>query len=101
MPAIEPGDTIRLAAQDLIQAMQNRNKHAPIDLMPKHTVALRQLIDIFKDTTEAAEGNPTLAPRVPEPSSSIDATNPDRLRQQPRVHSRRTRRNTPMPAILE
>eukprot|EP00956_Cyclotella_meneghiniana_P007360 scaffold10022_cov21-Cyclotella_meneghiniana.AAC.1 len=101
MPAIEPGDTIRLAAQDLIQAIQNRNKHAPIDLMPKHTEALRQLVEIFKDTTAAGEVQSTPAPRVSAPSSSIDATNPERLRNQPRIHSRVTRRNTPMPTVME
>lgn len=40
MPAIEPADTIKLASQDLIQALRNRNKHTPINLAPKYTEAL-------------------------------------------------------------
>ena len=47
MPAIEPGDTIRPAAQDLIIAIQNRHKQASINLTPQHTEALRQLAEIF------------------------------------------------------
>jgi hypothetical protein len=48
MPAIEPGDTVRLAAQDLIGAMPKLS-NAPIDLNPKHTQALRQLTEIFSE----------------------------------------------------
>jgi hypothetical protein len=55
MPAIEPGDTIRLAAQDLIKAIQNRNKQAPINLQHKHTEALRQLADIFNQATTSQD----------------------------------------------
>lgn len=51
MPAIEPGDTIKLAAQDLIQAICNRIKHTPIDLAPKHTEALRDLTRILAEAT--------------------------------------------------
>ena len=48
MPAIEPGDTVRLAAQDLIGAMPKLS-NAPIDLNPKHTQALRPLTEIFSE----------------------------------------------------
>ena len=48
LPAIEPGDTIRLAAQDLIVAIEKMS-NAPIDLNPKHTQALRQLATIFNE----------------------------------------------------
>jgi hypothetical protein len=34
MPTVDPGDTIRLAAQDLITALQNPQPNAPIDLEP-------------------------------------------------------------------
>jgi hypothetical protein len=39
-PTIEPGDTIRLAAQDLIAAIKQNTKTAPISLHHKHTEAL-------------------------------------------------------------
>jgi hypothetical protein len=64
MPAIEPGNTVRLAAQDLIVAMQKLT-NAPIDLNPKHTEALRQLTEIFNEAARLAndkENSP--APRV-------------------------------------
>ncbi len=46
-PAIEPGDSIRLAAQDLISALRQKNKFAPISLHHKHTAALRTLSETF------------------------------------------------------
>jgi hypothetical protein len=48
MPAIEPGDTVHLATQDLIKAL-NTNSKAPLNLEPKHTEALRLLADIFQE----------------------------------------------------
>jgi hypothetical protein len=115
MPAIEPGDTIRLAAQDLITAMQTLS-NAPIDLNPKHTQALRKLTEIFNEAARIdnadKENNPPPrvntqparvnhpAPRV-QPSTSHDPTSPKVLATQPRVHQRVTRQNTPMPTIFE
>jgi hypothetical protein len=106
MPAIEPGDTIRLAAQDLITALRNKHSKAPINLDHSHTSALRQLTEIFhtletvneeKDTPPRVHGQPA---RV-QPSTSHDATAPRVVAQQPRVHQRTTRANKPMPAIAE
>jgi DNA primase len=100
MPAIEPGDTIRLAAQDLTKAIQNRNKQAPINLQHKHTEELRQLADIFNQaTTSQDEEEPS--ERVAKPSTSHDPTAQEVLRSQPRIHQRVTRRNTPMPEVIE
>eukprot|EP00804_Cyclotella_cryptica_P028568 CCRYP_015819-RA/>CCRYP_015819-RA protein AED:0.41 eAED:0.38 QI:0/0/0/1/0/0/4/0/399 len=50
MPAIEPVDTIRLAAQDLITTIQTFSK-APLNFNLQHTAALRQLADIFATNT--------------------------------------------------
>ena len=63
MPAIEPGATLRLAAQDLIAAIKNLKK-TPIDLKPRFTAALRQLSSIFNESIdEEQEEQPV--PRVP------------------------------------
>jgi hypothetical protein len=96
MPAIEPGDTVRLAAQDLIKAL-NTNSKAPLNLEPKHTEALRQLADIFQEAIPK-EGNADNSPslRVNTPSTSHDATAPRVLAKQPRIHQRVTRRNKPI-----
>jgi hypothetical protein len=82
MPAIEPGDTVRLAAQDLITAIRTFST-APINLTPQHTTALRQLADIFASTTHikrertATNDTPVMRvtdamppPRVSTPSTS-------------------------------
>jgi hypothetical protein len=100
MPAIEPGDTVRLAAQDLIVAMQ-KLANAPIDLNPKHTQALWQLTEIFNEAARVSdnkENSPaprvtnTSAPRVQTtsdtanplgPSTSTDPTAPQLLEQPP------------------
>jgi hypothetical protein len=96
MPAIEPGDTVRLAAQDLIKAL-NTNSKAPLNLEPKHTEALRLLADIFQEAIPK-EGNAvnTPPPRVYTPSTSNDATAPRVVAKQPRIHQRVTRRNKPI-----
>eukprot|EP00804_Cyclotella_cryptica_P022715 CCRYP_012502-RA/>CCRYP_012502-RA protein AED:0.41 eAED:0.41 QI:0/-1/0/1/-1/1/1/0/237 len=54
-PRIEPGDTISLAAQDLIAAIKQNNNLAPISLHHKHTEALRKLAAIFADTIKEPE----------------------------------------------
>eukprot|EP00956_Cyclotella_meneghiniana_P042060 scaffold248342_cov55-Cyclotella_meneghiniana.AAC.1 len=99
MPAIEPGATLRLSAQDLIAAIKNLI-NAPIDLNPKYTAALRQLADIFKDTVvekdETTEEqsvprvNNTPVQRVNTPSTSHNPTAPRVLRAKPRKKKKRT-----------
>eukprot|EP00804_Cyclotella_cryptica_P002894 CCRYP_009400-RA/>CCRYP_009400-RA protein AED:0.36 eAED:0.34 QI:0/0/0/1/0/0/4/0/453 len=107
MPAIEPGDTIRLAAQDLITAISTFST-APITLAPQHTRALRRLADIFAATTSVTEHQqtknntpvtrvtaPTPPPRVTTPSSSADPTDPTKLgtqRYKQHTHADPTRR---------
>ena len=56
MPSIEPGDTIRLAAQDLIVALKNGPKKAPIDLNERHKTSLRQLAELFNSMTAVDDG---------------------------------------------
>eukprot|EP00804_Cyclotella_cryptica_P011356 CCRYP_016359-RA/>CCRYP_016359-RA protein AED:0.47 eAED:0.46 QI:0/-1/0/1/-1/1/1/0/111 len=107
MPAIEPGDTIRLAAQDLITAIQTVS-NTPITLTTQHTSALRQLADIFATSanidTNTVTQHPTPLPRVHDPppatrvtkptntpSTSTDPTDPQHFRTQQRVHQRQTR----------
>jgi hypothetical protein len=97
MPAINPGDTIRLAAQDLITALQNPHPHAPIDLEPRHNQALRDLANIFQTTIkQTSEGDGSPARVDNEPSTSNDTTAPSVVRLAPRIHQRQTRRNTPV-----
>eukprot|EP00804_Cyclotella_cryptica_P013964 CCRYP_002495-RA/>CCRYP_002495-RA protein AED:0.17 eAED:0.08 QI:0/0/0/1/1/1/3/0/1003 len=113
MPAIEPGDTARLAAQDLITAIKTLST-APMTLSAQHTTALRQLADIFSTTAAVNTKEPsTIAtpvtrvaapappPRVSAPSTSVDPTEPTNLRTQRFVHQRHTRSNTPMPTPSE
>eukprot|EP00804_Cyclotella_cryptica_P000709 CCRYP_000992-RA/>CCRYP_000992-RA protein AED:0.49 eAED:0.36 QI:0/0/0/1/0/0/4/0/407 len=113
MPAIEPGDTVRLAAQDLITAIKTLST-APMTLSAQHTTALRQLADIFSTTAAVNTKEPsTIAtpvtrvaapappPRVSAPSTSVDPTEPTNLRTQRFVHQRHTRSNTPMPTPSE
>jgi hypothetical protein len=76
MPAIEPGDTVRLAAQDLIVAMQKLS-NAPIDLNPKHTAALRELTEIFNETARVTNNKEnTPAPRVNNASPRVNPDTP-------------------------
>ena len=48
-PAIEPRDTTRLASQDLIKALQEKNKLATFNLTARHTETLRQLANLFEE----------------------------------------------------
>ena len=117
MPQVGPADTIRLAAQDLIQAIQNKHQNAPINLNENQNQALRELAEIFhqgsqrqaepaevehekennsRNNARTSEGEGG-APRVNnQPSSSHDATAPRVLRTTKRIHGRRTRNNQPI-----
>ena len=106
-PTIEPGDTIRLAAQDLLAALKHKNQLAPISLHHKHTEALRQLAEIF--ATAVGEDEQQLPrveaapPRVQpnKPSTSVSPTMPETVKAIEQVHQKVMRRNTPMPEIME
>ena len=103
-PRIEPGDTIRLAAQDLIAAIKQNNKLAPISLHHKHTEALRKLAAIFAETIKEPEHAlprvETTVPRVHStPTTSYEPTAPRQLKQMKFVHQRVTRSNKPPPAM--
>eukprot|EP00804_Cyclotella_cryptica_P019007 CCRYP_006480-RA/>CCRYP_006480-RA protein AED:0.25 eAED:0.14 QI:0/0/0/1/1/1/2/0/936 len=101
MPQVDPGDTIRLAAQDLIHALRHPTPNAPINLTPNHNDALRKLADIFHTSVPTSEGE-AQPPRVTtEPATSYDLTAPRVLRSKKLVHTRHTRNNTPMPTIRE
>ena len=56
MPAIDPGDTVILASQDLIVAMNQLSK-APINLNPKHTNALHKLTEKFNEAAHIDSSN--------------------------------------------
>jgi hypothetical protein len=103
MPTVEPGDTVCLAAQDLITALNNPQPNAPIDLEPRHNQALRDLSNIFQQSVKQTSEGDGKSPRVAtEPSTSHDTTAPRVLRLAPRIHQRRTRSNTPfLPTIQE
>ena len=120
MPAIEPGDTLRLTAQDLIKAIQTLSK-APIDLNPQHMAALCQLADIFNSATQNDNSTTRSSqmqtmqthasatrvnthapvPRVNTPSTSADPTASKTLLSQHHIHQRHTRNNMPMPTWFE
>eukprot|EP00804_Cyclotella_cryptica_P027479 CCRYP_007450-RA/>CCRYP_007450-RA protein AED:0.29 eAED:0.29 QI:0/0/0/1/1/1/3/0/633 len=110
-PTIEPGDTIRLAAQDLIAAMKQTDKNAPISLHHKHTEALQKLASIF---AEAAGETEHSLPRVPQPvprvqravprvphrpTTSTEPTAPSKIKRTRFVHQRVTRSNVPPPPM--
>ena len=111
MPAIEPGYTIQLAAQDLIMVLKNGQNKAPIDLNERHTAALRKLAQLFNSMTAVDDGENENAqlPRVigggnkktTEPSSSHDTTALRVVSQQKRIHQQTTRNNTPVSLIEE
>jgi len=105
IPAIEPKDTIQLAAQGLIAAIQNRHKQARINLTPQHTEVVRQLAEIFAKAAgrEAPVTNEsTQIPRVHTyPSTSHAAASPRVIKAQPVTHERVTRNNQPMQKICE
>ncbi len=105
MPTIEPGDTIRLAAQNLIVAMQNMHKQAPIDLTPQHTDALKQLAEIFSTTaghtSQITKDNTPALSVKPYPSTSHNATSLRVIKAQTVVDEQVTRNNKPMPTMKE
>jgi hypothetical protein len=103
MPAVDPDDTIRMAEQDLIIALQNSNPKAPVDLEPRHNQALCDLSNIFNQNIKHTSEGAVKVPRVAnEPSTSHNATAPRVLRTTPRIHQCQTRNNTPvLPTIVE
>jgi hypothetical protein len=110
-PVIEPGDTVRLAAQDLIKALQEKNKLTPFNLTARHTEALCQLANIFEEAAGIDKEiknnsfpwvmrNNSQQLRV-EPSTSHNPTSPRVHSAQARVHQRHTGNNKPIPTIQE
>ena len=63
----------------------------------RHAKALQNLTSIIKNTPSPRVA--TIA--IPTVSTSTDATSPRVIQETPRVHQRRTRRNTPVPTIDE
>eukprot|EP00804_Cyclotella_cryptica_P024369 CCRYP_020067-RA/>CCRYP_020067-RA protein AED:0.42 eAED:0.30 QI:0/0/0/1/0/0/2/0/521 len=105
-PTIEPGDTIRLAAQDLIAAMKQTDKNAPISLHHKHTEALRKLASIFAEAAGETEHSlprfegAASSSRVPHrPTTSTEPTAPSKIKRTRFVHQRVTRSNVPPPPM--
>ncbi|KAL7503295.1 hypothetical protein ACHAXN_001248 [Cyclotella atomus] len=99
MLVIEPGDTILLAAQDLIVALRQKHSKALVNLDPRHTEALHRLLEIFETVTTVDAPEPRVeAPvrRVQEPSTSHDATALRALRETRPTHQSHTRNNTPV-----
>ncbi len=84
-PTIEPGDTIRLAAQDLIAAIKQNTKRIPISLHHKHTEALQKLANIFAETAGKTEHTlPRVEQPVPRvtnsPTTSTEPTAPSTIK---------------------
>jgi hypothetical protein len=106
LPHVDPGNTICMAAQDLIQALQNPSPKAPVDLKPHHNQALRDLSNIFQDAVKKSapisEGEENTPPRVAnQPSTSNDTKSPRVVRALPRLHQCITRNKSPLPPIKE
>jgi len=92
-----PMDGATRVAKDLIEAikkLRGLEKNHP----GRHTTALEALAKIFKGETEHV---PVRA--GPEPQTSTNPTQPKEIRTTPRVHTKRTRNNTPgiLPTIDE
>ncbi|MCP4142532.1 MAG: hypothetical protein GY755_20020, partial [Chloroflexi bacterium] len=88
LPIENPYDTTQRLAHDLtnaINAIAKQNKEVPA----RQIEALQKLSDIFQQT-QTKDKIP-----LPAPATSINATSADHLRDNPRVHTRFTRNNTP------
>ena len=94
VPTILEADKTLIAASDLLAAMQAAVPHN-VKAKLRHAKALQNLTAIIENTPTTREA-PTATPTV---STSTDATSLRVIQETPRVHQRRTRRNTPMPKI--
>ena len=100
LPTISEADETIIAAEELIQHLGNKNIQLECEQKLKHAKILQQLTAILKNAPPQRVALPALQ-RVDVPSTSNDTTAPRIVREAPRIHQRHTRRNTPMPAIVE
>ena len=96
VPTISEADKTLIAASDLLKAMKAAVPHTTKAKL-RHAKAQQDLTAIIENTQYAREA-PTTTPTV---STSTDATSPRVIQKTPIIHQRRTRCNTPMPAIHE
>ena len=87
-----------IAANDLVKELQQITPSSTLQRL-RHTEVIKQLTDILNGLP--APRVESSQPRVGPTSTSTDATSPRVVNQQRPVHQRQTRRNTPMPTILE
>eukprot|EP00804_Cyclotella_cryptica_P000230 CCRYP_016187-RA/>CCRYP_016187-RA protein AED:0.48 eAED:0.60 QI:0/0/0/1/0/0/2/0/115 len=88
---LDAADTIRLATQDLIYALQNPAPQAPINISPRHNDALRKLANTFHTSVPTSKGEGT-SPRVmTPPATSHEPTAPRVWRQTKLTHAHNQR----------
>ena len=98
MPTISDDDMTLIAAAELLKAAKDTfSKSTKMKL--KHAKIVNKMTEILKTGRVPRVKGP--APRVGAPTSSEDTTAPRVVKAAPRVHLRRTRRNNPMPTIIE
>ena len=89
MPTEQPMDTATQIARDLLTAICCL-QHSNVRHNGQHSKALQTLATIF--ATETMNIQPTT---MTTPQTSTNPTDPKIIRSAPRMHSRRTRANTP------
>jgi len=98
MPTISEEDGTVLAAEELVKALSNKALKLNTEDTLRHAKVLQKLTAIIanKPPQRVAMQTPQ---RVDGPSTSNDTTAPRIVRTAKRIHQRKTRSNTPMPAL--
>ena len=93
-------DRTIIAAADLIEHMRSMVPTSA-ELKCRHAKAINQLSTILENRQEPRVGTSQPPRVVGEATTSINATSSRVVRATPRIHQRQTRRNTPMPTLME
>ena len=100
VPTLSEADRTIIAATDLIENMRSMVPTSA-EMKCRHAKAIEQLTEILENRQEPRVGTSQPPRVVGEATTSIDATSPKVIKKTPLVHQRQTRRNTPMPTIME
>ena len=96
IPTILEADKTLVAASDLLTEIRAAVPHTKKSKL-RHAKALQDLTAIIENTQDSRDAHTT----TPTASTSTDATYPRVIQKTPIIHQRRTRHNTPIPAIHE
>ena len=96
IPTISEEDKTLITASDILTVMKEAVPHTKKAKI-RHEKELQDLTAIIENTQDAREASTT----TPTVSTSTDATYPRVIQKTPIIHQRRTRPNTPMPAVHE